>query len=83
MTDKFIKNFRINVGQDAFRISQPFIQFVLNDRYITCELKEFKSWIDEICNSKGDRNEKAYEAKRKLDTFFAELLHPFMELKND
>ncbi len=80
MMDKFIERFSIDIGQDAFRIYDVQIGFCINDHYTICKLKDFKDWINTIYDSNGDRSEKSYEAKKHLDMFFNELLHPWMKL---
>lgn len=81
--NRFIKNFEIRIGQDAIGgmpVGETFVSFIINDRFCTCRLKDLKQWIDTIVASDGNRKEKAYEAKKHLDQFFADLLYPWMKL---
>lgn len=68
--------FKINIGQSAILgrpMGDAFITFEFKDRFSTVKLTEFKNWIDDIVESKGNRSEKAYAAKKNLDNFFNEL----------
>ncbi len=77
--EKFINNFSIEIGQDRFRTMEPLIKFQLNDQWVAIPLKEMRDWFNTIWDSQGDQNKKAIDAKRKLDGFFIELLHPFID----
>lgn len=79
MSEKFIKNFSIEIGQDSFRSHPPMITFKLNDRFVTVKLEDMKDWFNTIWDSQGDRNEEAYKAKRQLDRLFNELINPFVD----
>lgn len=83
MSEKFIKNFDIFVGQPSIGglpLYDAVITFKVNDYFVQAKLKDFKEWIDDIYNSKGKGGEKAYKAKENLDAFFNDLLHPWMKL---
>lgn len=77
--EKFITSFSIDIGQDAFRMHPPMIRFSINERFCVARLEDMKDWFNTIWDSQGDQNLKAIEAKRNLDTFFADLLHPFID----
>jgi hypothetical protein len=80
---KFIDNFNIYIGQPAIGglpLYDAVITFKINDYFVQAKLKDFKQWIDDICESRGNRSEKAYEAKKNLDAFFHDLLHPWTKL---
>jgi hypothetical protein len=71
-----MNDFQIHIGQPAIGgnpIGEASIIFRFNDKFSAVALKEFKKWIDTIAESKGNRNEKAYDAKNRLESFFAEL----------
>ena len=58
-------------------------KFICGERfYSDGELKDLKNWIDEILSSNGNRNEKAYEAKDKLQKLFSEIIHSAIRHNN-
>ena len=75
---KFIDNFEITIGSSNWDRKNPMLVFILNERFVTVPLKEFKKWIDTIVESNGDRNPKAYEAFNNFKSVFSELLFPFI-----
>lgn len=77
--ERFVKNFSIQIGQDAFRMFQPMMRLQLNDHYIVLPLENIKDWFNTIWDSQGSQCIKAIEAKRNLDQIFAELLSPFRD----
>lgn len=84
MTEKVINNFKTYIRQSAIcgiPTGDAFIQFIVNDQITMYRLNDLKDWINTIADSKGNRNEKAYEAKRNLDQIFFTILAPFMKLK--
>jgi hypothetical protein len=76
---KPIKHFSIEIGQDAFRLYPPMLTFYLNDRFVTLPLKDIRDWFNTIYESKGNRSEESYKAKKNIDQIFHELLNPFMD----
>lgn len=76
--EKFIHDFEILIGQDAFKAFPPMLSFRINDHFVTVPLNDFKKWIDTIVEGNGDRSEKSYEAFNNFKMFFSELLNPFI-----
>ncbi len=76
---KFIKDFEILIGQDGFRVFEPMLCIIINDRATSVSLTEFTKWVNTIAESKGDRNEKAYKAFDQFKSFFAQLLSPYID----
>lgn len=68
-------NFKIEIGQDQFRMSPPMICFIANEHYLQMKLEDLKNWINTIWDSQGDRNSQAYKAKDKLTQTLGELFH--------
>jgi hypothetical protein len=79
MSEKFIKNWSIDIGQDRFAMFPPMFRFQLNDHFVYLPLKDIKDWFNEISDSRGNQSEKAIKAKKNLDSIFAELFHPFRD----
>ncbi len=78
MSEKFIKQFEINIGSFT-KGSEPFITIIINDRQCTVSLKDLRDWINTIYDSKGDRSEKAYKAFDNFKAFIAEPLCRFFD----
>ena len=84
MTEKSIKNLSIEIGHNPMygqTAKDAIITFFINERLSSVKLKDLHGWIDTIWKSQGNRNEDAYEAFRKFESFFHELLHPFVDYK--
>lgn len=71
-----MNDFKIHIGQRAIGgipIGEAYIAMRFNDKFSMLPLKELKKWIDTIVESKGNTSEESYDAKNKLESFFAEL----------
>lgn len=83
LSQRFIDKFEIFIGQPAIGgvpVYDAVLTFKINEWFVQVKLEDFKQWIDTISESKGDRNEQAYKAKKQLDMLFNELLQPWMKL---
>lgn len=70
--------FEIQIGCAAIcgiPVSEAIITFITGNYFTKMKLDDFKKIINDVCDSKGNRSDKAHEAKRELDSLFHSIIN--------